>query len=641
MLKKILLPAFILAFIFLGAGVQTSTNWSDFVSAEGDSWKTHFTDRHTVASIYGVSKRTTNSPSEFLERHHRLFGIDQLSNLKFSYKQKSDLGSHYFYQQYFGTLQVEGGGITIHFNRNNQIIAVNSSFQPGLKQASNRIGSVPTKASAGKLVILPLAGEARLARKIQVDSTSLQHGSWLLFVDAFRPNYILRVLRTDTAVTGEGRIYIENPVVTPDRTQQAFLYLHGTKLNGKYLKTFNANDHYDVNEFRFSDFTTAFNSQMRFNFGEKDPRLPEAMAYFHINRVHDQWKKVGMSVLDSKAPVFVNVAETEGGKGLDNAFYSRSNAFPNTGAYVFGSGDRFENLGLDADVYYHEYGHGVLDQTRPQFLEAFESTYPRSFHEGFGDISAAAITGNSRIGEFGLRVKETQQFVGRDLENNNRFPQNVIHPQLRRTEIHYAGLIVGGTWWDLQKSIGRDEAQRILFKALPIIPKELSFFDVRDAMMVTDSVLNQGRNQQAIQDAFAKHGISGNDPGQTGRMNVTALRPAFYDIKTGDVSLKNNFKQGAVIAILADYKAENVTPGYNMIPEWFDIKGPRFTRIFVFTFASEVVKGSHGGLKGGALQFLIETDSTTAKGTYEITTRARLGGTSHLGAKRRTTFTIN
>jgi Zn-dependent metalloprotease len=637
MARRIFLFGFISAYIFLGAQVQTSTNWSDFVFWEGDSWKARFKDRHTIASIYGISKRST-TVSEFLGKHHQLFGIDQLSNLKFSHQIKSDLGSHYFYQQYFGNIEVEGSGIAIHLNPKNQVIAVNSSFHPGLKQKSHRITSIQ---NAAKLVILPLGGEARPAWKLQVDSAKLQRGSWLLYMDAVRPNYILRALKTHISFTGEGRIYIENPVVTPDRTKEEFLYLHGNKLNGRFLKTLNANDYYDVNEFRFSDFTTASNSQKRFNFGEKDLRLPEAMAYFHINRVHDQWKKFGMTVLDSRAPVFVNVAQTEGGKGLDNAFYSRSNSFPNTGAYIFGSGDRLENLGLDADVYYHEYAHGILDQTRPQFLEAFESSYPRSFHEGFGDISASAITGNSKIGEFGLRVKETQQFVGRNLENNNRFPQNVIHPQLRRTEIHYTGLIVSGAWWDLQKSIGRDEAQRILFKALPIIPKELSFFDVRDAMLVVDSVLNQDRHQQAIEDAFAKHGITGTDPGQTGRMNVTALRTALYDIQTGNLSLKEKFKQGDVIAILADYKAENVTPGYNMIPESLDLKGPPSTQIFVFLFASEVVKGRHGGLKGGALQLLIETDSTTAKGTYEITTRARLGGTSHLGPKRKTNFIIN
>jgi hypothetical protein len=75
--------------------------------------------------------------------------------------------------------------------------------------------------------------------------------------------------------------------------------------------------------------------------------------------------------------------------------------------------------------------------------------------EGSGDISAAAITGNSKIGEFSFRIRESKQFIGRNLQNNNRFPQNVIHLQLRRTEFHYAGLIIGGAWWDLQKRIGR------------------------------------------------------------------------------------------------------------------------------------------------------------------------------------------
>ena len=345
MAKQIFVLVFFATYFFLGEQIQTSTNWSDFVFSEGDSWKFRFTDRHTIASLYGISKRSASSSekaaTEFLKRHDRLLGIDQLSNLKLSHRQNSDVGSHFFYQQYFENIEVEGAGVAIHVNRSNQIMAVNSSFHPVLKRTSDKIAHVQsaystanrfvkdeTRISAPKLVILPFSEEAKLAWKLHVDSKTLQHGSWLLYVDAVKPNYILRALKTHTDATGEGRIYIENPAISPDRTSEEFLYLHGNKLNGKFLKTLNANDHYDVNEFRFSDFTTASNSQKRFNFGENDLRLSEAMAYFHINRVHDQWKKIGMTVLDYKAPVFVNVAETQGGKGLDNAFYSRSNSFP-------------------------------------------------------------------------------------------------------------------------------------------------------------------------------------------------------------------------------------------------------------------------------------------------------------------------
>jgi Zn-dependent metalloprotease len=598
-----------------------------------------------LPTVYAVSSSAEKVITEFLQKH-------KLTDLRFQVRTNSDLGSHFVYQHYLGSLPVEGSGVAIHLNQSNEIVSVSNSFQPQLTNFTGSIHSAAAahssairflgkkaKTSAGELVILPMAGKAVPAWKLQVDSGNLTHGSLLLYIDAIRPNVILRVLKTHTALTGEGNVYLENPVVSPERSKQPFLYLHGEKLNGKFLKTFNANDKHDVNEFRFSDFTTASNPNSKYNFRESDLRLAEAMAYFHINRVHDRWKQFGMTVLDAKAPVFVNVTEEDGGKGLDNAFYSRVQQFANTGVYVFGSGEELENLGLDADVYYHEYGHGVLDQSRPQFLESFESNYPRAFHEAFGDISAAAITGNSKIGEFGLRIKETQRFVGRELENNNRFPQDVIHPEIKRAEIHHAGLIVGGAWWDLQKSIGVDTAQQILFEALPLLPKEMTFFDLRDSLLVTDSVLNQGRNQQAIESSFMEHGIAGDDPGQPGTLNVTALRTGIFDFETGNIRLTQNFQQGDTIAVLADYQAQRVIPGYNMIPETVSLQGPPSNQFLVVMLADEVVQGRHGGVNG-ALQLLILTD-VPESGTYKIHLRSRLGGTKRLGPARTVSFTIN
>ena len=622
---------------------------------EGSSWRPHFTDRHTLKSVYGISKQSSTHAEEaanrFLERHSRLFGIDSLPDLRLDHKENSDLGSHFFYQQFFGNLPVEGAVVSVHVNRWNQVIAANSSFQPALnpslglirsKQEAHlsaaRFAFLEGRPIGSKLVILPLAGEAKPAWKVQLESSKFNQGSWLLYVDAQRPNIVLRALKTHVMATGQGRVYEENPVVTPDRTSQQFLYLNGKKLNGRFLKTFNGNAQYDVNEFRFSDFTTAANPDLKFNFRETDLRLPEAMAYFHINRVHDQWKKFGMKVLDSKAPVFVNVTEEDHGNGLDNAFYSRTPQFPNTGVYVFGAGHVLENLGLDADVYYHEYGHGVLDQIRPQLLEAFESNYPRAFHEAFGDVSAVAITGNSKIGEFGLRLRETKEFVGRDLENNNRFPRDVIHPQLKRSEIHHAGLIVGGAWWNLQKTIGSESAQELLFKALPLLPKEMTFFDLRDSILTTDSVLKQGLHQQPIQDSFERHGVSSRDPGQTGRMNVTSLITALFEINSGEITLKNKFQSGDIVAVLAEYRADDVTPAYNMVPESIEFQGPPSSQFLVVMLADEVVKGRHRG-RNGALQLLILTD-TVSKGTFKITMRSRLGGTSRLGKKRTVSFLL-
>src|SRR5262249_35591681 len=247
---------------------------------------------------------------------------------------------------------------------------------------------------------------------------------------------------------------------------------------------------------------------------------------------------------------------------------------------VVGSGHDLEDLGLDADVYYHEYGHAVLDKVKPGFFESLESNYSSAFHEGFGDISAAAITHNALLGEFSLRLRSNHRFIGRNLNNHNRFPKDVIRPFLNRSEPHYTGLIVGGAWWDLQKKIGPDAAQKILYNALRLIPDEMNFFDFRDAMLTADRKLNHGSNATAIHDAFARHGLGGDDPGQTGTVTILSLKTAVY--RNNRFQFKSTFKKGDSIYVLANYSGSQLTPAYNLIPETWKLDTPKNSNTFSF-----------------------------------------------------------
>jgi hypothetical protein len=353
--------------------------------------------------------------------------------------------------------------------------------------------------------------------------------------------------------------------------------------------------------------------------------------------VHDRWRSFGFSKLNARAPVFVNVLRNEGGPGYDNAFYSRSVRF-RTGIFVFGGGDRFENLGLDGDVYYHEYGHGVLDKTKPGFFEAIENNYPGAFHEAFGDISATAITGNSKLGEFGLRLKSTKRFLGRNLANTNRYPQNVPLPPTRKSEPHHTGLIVGGAWWDLRNSIGAEEAQRILFASLNLVPNELTFFDIRDAMITADQNLNHGSHVQAIIGAFSKHGLNGADPGQPGSITVTGLKTAIVN-DANHLVLKTAIQKGEHLYVLANYQGRDLTPGFNLLPMDATLKGPGASSIITFLLVDEVVNGSRTG-RSGAIQALVLTSPNTAAGTYTITIQSVLGGTTKATAVKSVKFMV-
>lgn len=652
------LPVVMFLALNLSAGSSgAGPGWKDFVAGEGGDWRPHFQDGR-LKSLYGLSRTHGATPDEsaagFLQRHAGLLGVESLADLKLESREDNEIGTRFLYRQYYWGFKVVGGEVQIHTDKQNRIISVSSDFKRGLKgelRAAQSIDQVreivrrylggKADVSVGELMVYPMGDRARLVWRVEADSTVLSRGSWLMYVDAANPKMVLLARKTHATADGKGNIFLENPVVTPNVSTQIFKNMDGSKkLAGKFAQSYNGNFEQDVSDpIILSDYTTASDPARQYNYPTSDGRLSEAMAYFHINRVHDRWRSFGFQKLNAKAPVFVNVTEEDGGAGFDNAFYTRAARY-RTGIYVFGAGDQLENLGFDADVFYHEYGHGVLDHQKPGLFEAIESNYPGSFHEGFGDISDTAITGNSKIGEWALRLKASKHFIGRDVNNSNRYPNDVAFANTRKSEVHHTGLIVGGAWWDLHELIGADKAQNLLLKALNLMPNEMNFFDVRDAMLTADQVLFGSADANAINLAFANHGLVGADPGQPGTVSVTALKTGAYNFNTGRAAFKTKFKRGDTIVIVANYRGSGLAPGYNVIPIDADLTSPPGTAPDGFLLIDEAVNGSRTG-NNGAIQAVLFTDSDTAKGQYTVSIQSRLGGTSSASAKKTVKFTVN
>jgi len=658
-MKRFLL-GFILVVVSAAAlkGSPETTNWADFVSQEGNLWRVQLSEKGTVISLYGIGRSRAVTPndaaSRFLKQHYKLLGIQNLNDLRLLTTEQTSLGTHFHYKQYYGELPVARSEISVHVNKRNQIIAANSQYF----NLKGNIGVVGDAAEASAnirrifdrealiyntgLTVYPQATDATLAWRIEVETRNAR--SWLLYVDASNPRVILQASKTFLQAEGEANIWSENPIVNSGRSTQRLLYMDATKaLSGQFVRAYNANFKQNVLDvviptIPLSKFTTAKRPDRKYNFAENDSRVSEAMAYYHINRVHDHWRSIGFHGLDSRAPVFVNI-QTVQGAGWDNAQYLRSNQFPKTGVYVFGAGQKFNNFGLDGDVYYHEYGHGVLDHIVPGMLEAIESVYPLAFHEGFGDISACSITGNSRMGEFASINKASGKWVGRNLENKNRYPANVTAPVIKIPEPHYTGLIASGAWWDLQKQIGLQKAHQILYQSLPLLPSEMNFFDLRDAMSAADESLNNGADGTAILNAFAKHGIKGPNKGQKGVLRFQGLKVAGGP-QNQDAQIKTTFQRGDIIYLIAEYDAAGLSPGYNLVSVGFHFSAPPSSNAAALPLISGLSNGSHHGLKGAHL-YEVDTDSDTTPGMYTFTLSGRLGGTNQTFPSTSVSFTLN
>jgi hypothetical protein len=134
-------------------------------------------------------------------------------------------------------------------------------------------------------------------------------------------------------------------------------------------------------------------------------------------------------------------------------------------------------------------------------------------------------------------------------------------------------------------------------------------------------------NNSAIDSAFAKHGIQGPDPGQRGVLTITGWKLGTYNFLNGKISIKNNFKVGDTIAIVATYVASGLTPGYNLVPETLEFDAPNSSLAYLSAFYDEATNGVHSG-SHGSIQAFLDPYAPGDVGTYTIRTASRLGGTS-------------
>jgi hypothetical protein len=648
--KLILLVALLISLSSFTSSYDPARIYRSFLNEEGSGWRIHFRGDGTVRALYGQGRSTTAKAEEtalrFLEKFHEMFGVQTISDWKLVSREETKLGMHFTYKQFHSNIQVEGSSIRLSVNKSNAVVAVNARSHK-VTNTNFKISEVELAAqtiqalfkNGGEVGIEGLTFiEQRPAWKATFDSHNLADGSWLLWIDAANPNVVLRAVKTYMSAEGQTNIWKESPATTPQRSRETLLNMDAsTGLSGKFARMYDANFFFDVaSPIKTSDYTRAKERSRIYDYPEGDARLTEAMGYHHIDRAHERWQSFGLKGL-TKAPIFVNVAASDGGPGYDNAHYARNQKFKRTGVYVFGAGDRFENAGLDSEVYYHEYGHGVLDKVRPEFLESVESAYPWAFHEAFGDISASAITGDSKLFEFSFRLKGSNKFNGRKMKNKKKFPKNVIWPPAGIAEPHYTCLILNGAWWDLQSKIGILEAQELVYESLRLMPDDMTFFDFRDAMLAADQAIHSGTNAGAIQTAFARHGLGGSNPGQPGTLSVSGIVTA-RDGTTG-YTLTSQFSPTQTVWVIVEYAASGLLPGFNLVAHDLQFETPAGSNARILPLIPEVANGSHLGLDG--LFFLeIPTDSNTARGTYTIRITPRLGGSSNVLETKSVTFTI-
>ena len=632
---------------------------------DNPNWKVVWDKQTAVAKrlFNAKSKAFPGKPQDaarkFVANYHALFGLPpDLNNLKLRESIKTPLGERVMFRQYHNQIPIIGAEIAVHVSGKNSIFCAENRCIPNIQidtqptvekddavvTAARALGvdAAKIEKASSELVILPGGAEQHLAWRVIVSKKGLIDRTWLVYVDAKKKGWVLYKKKLQSSATGTGSVFKENPITTQTLSTVTLNNLtdNFSSLEGDYGKPYNANcletaeDTSDI-----SGLSTASSPDRNYSYTSiNDNRLEEVMVYYHLNRMHDTLKSTfGFISLDNQMPMFVNAQDPDSPSiGYDNAFYSRDDNFSSTGYLLFGCGDELNNLGLDADVITHEYGHAVLDHIQPELFEVIEHNYSGAIHESVGDTMASYFDGNGIIGEWGLTSKFGSGDFSRNMDNTRKYPDDVYEPSYGVSEVHYTGEILNGVYWNIKDAVGSDTAFQVFFSAINLLPNDANFFDMRDAWLSADSSVSGGINKDAIEAGFANHGIKGDDPGNTNAtLELKKLIFYKYDPDTGSVKKQKTFQRGDDILVYVKANISNLTPAYNLI-----------AKDTTLTTNGEDVTGEFDGylnyeeaLEGAHEYQVAYLASDTVTGKIKVKVKVRMGGTNTVKVKTGT-FTI-
>jgi extracellular elastinolytic metalloproteinase len=210
---------------------------------------------------------------------------------------------------------------------------------------------------------------------------------------------------------------------------------------------------------------------------------------------------------------------------------------PRMQMYLFLNDDQViaGNSGDEADIVYHEYGHGLsnrlvvdangvsgLNQLQPTAMgEAWSDWYAMDYLVAQGLEPDTTADGDVLVGRYVLsggtiRSQALDCSVGSTSEacagNEATGPGGYTYGDYAKVypggaEEHADGEIWAQTLWDLRKAIGSKKSQSLVTRAMELSPAEPSFLDMRNSILQADLVVNGGKQQKNIWKVFAARGM--------------------------------------------------------------------------------------------------------------------------------------
>lgn len=274
-------------------------------------------------------------------------------------------------------------------------------------------------------------------------------------------------------------------------------------LSGKFLKiVVETGDPVNVEAVRLGDgWNIALNPAVNPVDAWDSPEMAQAMVYVNATKIIQAAQKfIQPEWFNNPLEAHVNHDDT------CNAYWDgKTINFFKAGER---DGDVCANTGLISDVVFHEWGHGLDDNTG--------GIKDRALSEGFGDALANFMTDDSVVGLNFMPVTGTPV---RNTDVVKVYPKDASF-----FDPHSTGLIVGGAFWELSKllkeTLGNEKAKELmgafLFKGIYKYNKMTDVYKVLLALDDDNADLEDGTpNLCTINKAFSKRGLAKVNPSCT------------------------------------------------------------------------------------------------------------------------------
>ncbi len=455
-------------------------------------------DAPTTRSRFGRLSAPVGTPDEraaraFLAENAGDLGIESmLEDVALERPIESPMGVHYVFQQTYDGVPVQGAELSVHFNRDGEVVASHSSYVAGIALETTVPaipgplavdvvrGAVPPiaeddtgGAATSDLCVYTGSGGAALAWRVAVPTDG---ASWEAYVSAADGTFLSAPRDTNHYVNGTGKIFNVNAVVATQNNglrdnNDAASAVPASAYTTVTLERLVGNGRLD-GQFASTSATKkrVSSSTHKFEFLRNSDGFSETMAYWAIDYSQKYIQELGFTNVNNRRQV-INVAVNN----QDNSFYS-----PKNKRISFGEGgvDDAE----DAEVIWHEYGHSIQDDQVPNFGTSAQGG---AMGEGFGDYFAGTIGAQLSGGFQDLFLMEWDATSYsnetpprlRTLVSTKHFPEDFVN------QVHADGEMWSAALWQIRDAIGASKADRVILQSHFLLSANANFAQGSNALV--------------------------------------------------------------------------------------------------------------------------------------------------------------